>query len=373
MSEVKKALIVGGGIAGMSAAIALRKAGIAVDLVEKHGKNSALGVGIILPGNAVRALDRLGLVNASISVGYAFDGHRMHDAQGHHIREMTEHQTVNGLPAMLGITRTAYSALLTEAAEKAGAQIRYHTQLTEFSQDDEHAQVLFSDGGQASYDLVIAADGIHSTLRPRLFGESGSPVYSGQSSWRYNLPRPENIDRIMLYMGKEGKAGFVPLSRDLMYLFLTDSQTHSAPAPEERLSVLHQRLAEFGGPVAYYRDNAMNDAQQALWKPFNTVDLPAPWYRGRALVIGDAAHATTAHLSQGGAMAIEDAVVLGEELARPGSLAQALERFMARRYARVNFIQSASRQLCRWEIEGTIGPEFATLMSEASRLVEEPC
>lgn len=373
MSEVKTALIAGGGIAGMTAAIALRKAGVHVDVVEKYGRNPAIGVGIILPGNALRALDQLGLAEATIRAGYPFGGSCLHDAQGNHPRDIPEYRMAGEkLPPQLGITRTAYSVLLTDAAEASGARISYHKHITGFEQDEHGAEAYFSDGSHGRYDLVVAADGIHSTLRPRLFGDLGAPVYSGQSSWRYNLPRPEYVDKIMMYLGEDGKTGFVPLRHDLMYLFLTDRQTHQAPTREDALNVLRARLAEFGGPVAYYRDTVINDPDQALWKPFETVDLPSPWYRGRTIVIGDAAHATTAHLGQGGAMAVEDAVVLGEEIAKPGALQAALERFMARRFPRVSFIQSASRQLCRWEIEHTAGADFVGLMGEANLKVREP-
>ena len=102
------------------------------------------------------------------------------------------------------------------------------------------------------------------------------------------------------------------------------------------------------------------------------MSLPRPWYKGRVIIIGDAAHATSAHLGQGGAMAIEDAVVLGEELGRDTDVATAFERVMDRRFERANKIQQWSEQLCRWEIERAPDADHTGVVARAFALVSEP-
>src|SRR5439155_21080227 len=130
--------------------------------------------------------------------------------------------------------------------------------------------------------------------------------------------------------------------------------------PEERLpETMRERLAEFGGPIAVLRDTYITPASEVVYRPVESLLVPAPWYRGRIVLIGDAAHATSPHVGQGAAMAIEDAVVLAEEVTSDsGVTAAALERFMDRRFARCRRIWEISRQLGRWEIEHRHDADF---------------
>src|SRR5260370_17922728 len=147
--------------------------------------------------------------------------------------------------------------------------------------------------------------------------------------WRYNVPRPPEVDNFQLFLGPSGnKAGFVPLAPDLMYILLTEARRESGDGwlriPEERLAeAFRERLLEFGGPVATIRDTYITDSSKVVYRPFETIIVPPPWSRGRVVLIGDAAHAMTAHIAQGSAMAIEDAVVLAEALGTKPTLLKA--------------------------------------------------
>ena len=136
--------------------------------------------------------------------------------------------------------------------------------------------------------------------------------------WRCNVPRPPEVKNFQMFQGKSGnKAGFVPLAPDLMYIFLTEKPKPGADTriPDERLAdAFRDRLQEFGGPVAEIRDRYLTDPSKIVYRPFEEILLPPPWYRGRVVLIGDAAHTMSAHVAQGAAMAIEDAVVLTEEV-----------------------------------------------------------
>jgi 2-polyprenyl-6-methoxyphenol hydroxylase-like FAD-dependent oxidoreductase len=276
-------------------------------------------------------------------------------------------------PAMLGITRAAYSEILTEAARNAGAQLSYQTTVKQLSQDESGVDVTFSEGAPARYEVVVAADGIYSSIRQMIFGSSGAPRYTGQAAWRVNLPRPQEVDTLQLYESEGGrKAGLVPLRNDLMYLFLNDQSPDPSPPKGNLAAMLQERLEAFGGLIGDMRDRHIRDSSEIVWKTFDVVDLPAPWYRGRVIVIGDAAHAATAHLGQGGAMASEDALVLAEELDGRDSVPLALERFMRRRYQRVHLIQEWSHQICKWELEKTPGADPLGLTAKAFELVQQP-
>jgi 2-polyprenyl-6-methoxyphenol hydroxylase-like FAD-dependent oxidoreductase len=374
MAFANRALVVGAGIAGLCAAISLRRRGIEVDVVEKNRENGVLGIGIVLPGNSLRALHSLGVLDRVMAQGFPFGSFVFSDAAGNHPRKVPGALTAGpDYPAMMGITRPDYSAILTEAALAAGARITYESTAESFTQDAGGVDVTLTGGAQARYDILIGADGLHSAIRRKVFGDIAEPVFSGQAGWRINVPRHPGVENLHVYDGGPGgKAGLVPLRRDLMYMWLTDQTSDPTPPKGDLAALLRQKMAGFGGMIAETRDRYLVEGAKVIWKRFDLVDLPTPWYRGRILVIGDGAHATSAHLGQGAALAVEDAVVLGEELAKGADVAAVFERFMARRYERVNLIQSWSHQICRWEIEKTPNADFVGLTARAMELVKQP-
>ena len=120
------------------------------------------------------------------------------------------------------------------------------------------------------------------------------------------------------------------------------------PEPEQLPALLREQLTEYQGLVADAREHIV-DPQQINYRPIESFLLPAPWYKGRVLLIGDAAHASTPHLASGAGMAIEDAVVLSEMLASEAPITQILEGFMSRRYERCRMVVENSLQLVEWE------------------------
>jgi 2-polyprenyl-6-methoxyphenol hydroxylase-like FAD-dependent oxidoreductase len=129
--------------------------------------------------------------------------------------------------------------------------------------------------------------------------------------------------------------------------------------PDQLADLMKDRLGDYTGRVAALREQII-DSAAVVYKPMESVLLPRPWYRGRQLIIGDAAHATTPHLAQGAAMAIEDAVLLGELLGRHSSLPPVLEEFMSRRFKRAKYVVDCSDQIAGWELEqwnGVINPQ----------------
>ena len=137
-----------------------------------------------------------------------------------------------------------------------------------------------------------------------------------------------------------------------MYILLIEKPPPGAPdrAPKERLAaVFRERLEEFGGPIVAAREQIVDD-DEVIVRPVDTIVVPPPWHRGRVVLIGDAAHATSPHVGQGAAQAVEDAVVLAEELARR-EIADALDAFMVRRYERCKLVVEGSAQIGRWEME----------------------
>ncbi len=363
MSSVKRILVVGGGIGGLSAAIALRQPGFDVDVVEKNPAWDVYGVGIIQPGNALHALDKIGLAREAVEQGSPIYGGRLFLTDGKTMIIETDMppSSVDGLPPGNGITRPRLHKILQKHTLESGADVRTGVTLTRLNDRGDGVEVNFTDGEQRDYDLVVGADGLYSQVRGLVFEEAPRPKYTGQLCWRYNLPRIDGLDRIWMFRGPNGSAGFVPIGKDVMYMLTTDKPPSDLPLwpPAAGLAALYrERLSPFGGIVAEHREMVVDD-DAVVVRPLENVLVPPPWHRGRVVLIGDAAHATTPHCGQGAAQAIEDALVLAEELTTERPLAQALEAFMARRFERCKAIVEGSEAIGAWEQDNSLPIDVA--------------
>lgn len=350
--NVEKVLIVGGGIAGLCTAVGLKGSGAVVEIVEQNPKWDVYGVGIIQLANALRALAALGLAEEAIAQGFPMSALVMWRPDGAPIATLPQPPIAGpDFPPQNGIARPKLHAILQKAAQAAGARVRLGLSVQAIEQDGERVRVAFTDGSQGVYDLVVGADGLRSRVRQLVFPEAPSPQYEEQVVWRYNLPRPPEVDNIWMWMG-DPKVGIVPLGPDLMYMFITDAAPGQPPRyPEAALAEeMRKRLDGYRHiPLLARLQEQITDPSKVVLRPFETILVPAPWHRGRVVLVGDAAHAMTAHIAQGAAMAIEDAVVLTEELRRGPSLEAALAAYNRRRFERVRKMVEMSRQLCIWE------------------------
>jgi 2-polyprenyl-6-methoxyphenol hydroxylase-like FAD-dependent oxidoreductase len=352
MTAIGKALVVGGGIGGLTAAVALRRAGIEVDLVEIKSSWSVYGVGIIQPNNVMRALDRVGLAQACVDNGAAYPGWRIFSETNALVFEApASNRSAPAFPPNNGITRPRLQSILQEAAISAGTQARLGVSVKEVMETGQGLLVTCTDDTRKHYDLLIAADGINSASRSRIFGDTVVPRFTGQCVWRYNFARPADLTWGEVYYGNGTKVGLVPMSATTMYMFLVTAEPSNPRMPPDQLAeLMRDRLGDYTGRVGELRD-LITDSAAVVYKPMESVLLPEPWYRGRQLIIGDAAHATTPHLAQGAAMAIEDAVLLGELLGQDRTLESALGEFMSRRFKRAKYVVDCSDQIATWELE----------------------
>lgn len=343
MSAVNNVLIVGGGIGGLCAAIALRRKGIAVDLIELKSQWTVYGVGIIQQSNVVREMAKLGVLDGYLDAAYAFEDVAIYGPGGQQLARIPGQRLAGPeYPANVGISRLALHNVLSTTAMGLGTNVRLGLSVESLSDRGDSVEVVFTDGTDGTYDLVVGADGLFSKVRELLFGDTYQPRFTGQSVWRYNFPRAAQIDHLANYQSAAGNAGLVPLAGNLMYMFLTSHEPANPwMDPATLAEQMRQRLQGFSGLIGELREQ-ITDSSQVVYKPMEVIFVDEPWNRGRVLLIGDAAHATTPHLGQGAGMAIEDAVVLSEELTAGGSVEQQLERFMARRFARCKFISESS-------------------------------
>jgi len=346
MSKIKRVLIAGGGIGGLCAAIGLLRHGIEVDLVEIKQENTTLGVGIIQPANALRALKDLGVMEKCLAAGFQMDEWRYFDAAGTHLHTFRSLRLAGpDIPAYNAVARPAQAKILLDTATELGLRIRFGTEISEIGENGDSVTVTLSDGTTGTYDFVVGADGIRSPLRRRLFGDGYEPISLGHSVWRVNAKRPPELDYQPMYWGVGSKAGLVPLSDSTMYLLLvTDEPGNPLFQKKDMYDLLQQRLQQYGGYIGDVRDTMSRD-DDIVYTPVEEVRLPNSWHKGRVLLIGDAAHSGGPHLSQGAAMAMEDAVVLSELAGEGPPVAEIFDRFMERRYERCRFLQTATREV----------------------------
>jgi 2-polyprenyl-6-methoxyphenol hydroxylase-like FAD-dependent oxidoreductase len=366
MNTVKNALIIGGGIAGMSAAIELRKRGVAVDLVEQDKEWRVYGAGITINGAALRAFKALGIVQQIAELGWCSDGCDICAADGALLGKLpTPRLAGSDIPGSGGILRPVLARILSQATLASGTAVRLGVTFTAIEPHTQAVDVSFTDGTRARYDLVVGADGLYSKVRPAMFPQAPKPRYTGQGCWRAVVPRLPGIAGASMFMGRMTKAGVNPVSKDEMYLFCLDHHQTNERIPEDQWAArLTGLLAEFSGPVGQLRDG-LNAQSRILYRPLESLFMPAPWHRGRVVLAGDAAHATTPHLACGAAISVEDAIVLAEELDRGSSVEAALSAYVARRFERCKMVVENSLRLGEIEISGGSKDEHAQVMRDS--------
>jgi 2-polyprenyl-6-methoxyphenol hydroxylase-like FAD-dependent oxidoreductase len=375
MPAVSSVLVVGGGLAGAATAIHLAAGGVAVDLVEIKPDAAALGSGITLQGNALRELRSLGVWEQAQAAGYPFDvtGIRAPDPNGSVVAEVPDAKTGGpDLPAAMGMPRPELARILLDRATEVGVKVRFGTTFTELTQDEDGVDVTFSDGSTGRYDVVVGADGVRSWTR-RALGINLETRSIGMGIWRAFGPRPASVTRTDLYYGGPSFiAGYCPTGEDSLYAYIVEpAQDRSGLSPDEQLATMKQLSQAYHGPWDEIRET-LTDPSRVNYTWFETHVLEEPWNRGRVVLIGDAAHTCPPTIAQGGAMALEDAVVLAELLTTRQTLDQDLwDTFTARRYQRAKTVVDASNQLAQWQIDHVQG-DIPGLMRSIAMLTSQP-
>lgn len=367
MALVNKVLVVGGGIGGMCAAIQLRKQGIAVDLVEISPEWTVYGAGITVSGPTLRALRSVGVVDEVVRRGGHWSAIDICNADGVVLNTVPMAHAVGAdeLPPAGGIMRPVLADILGQACRAAGVQVRLGLSFARINQDAEGVDVVFTDGSQGRYDLVIGADGVNSKVREALFPGAPVPRFSGQGSWRCVVPRTRCNSTI--FMGATTKAGLNPVSDTESYLFVLDHRDNFDFIPAAQWpALLAELLQEFGGDLAGIRQGLLDgNSYSIVYRPLMGLMMDAPWHRGRVVLLGDAVHATTPHLASGAGIAVEGAVVLAEELARCQFLEGALTAYAGRRYDRARLVVSSSLRMGEIEQAGGSKEEHTQVMLHA--------
>ena len=341
--EVNSTLVVGGGIGGLTAAIALRKQGIEVEIIERDPDWSVYGVGIIQQMNVIRAMGQLDLLDAYLSKACGFDRTTIFVGPGGVKDASFETPRLAGpnYPSNAGIRRRDLQRVLGDRAQELGAKVRLGLTVSDIQDDGEGVDVRFSDGSTGRYDVVVGADGVFSQIRGMVLPEAQKPRYTGQWVWRYNLPRPADMDGIQIFAGP-CNGGLVPMTDDLMYIFLLSQEEEGRMLPVVGAAEAMRNCVRMPPPQIAALLGQITDDKGVVARPLEVVFVEGDWHRGRVVLIGDAVHASTPHLAQGAGMAIEDGIVLAEELVKADSPEAAFTAYRARRFERARYVAENS-------------------------------
>jgi 2-polyprenyl-6-methoxyphenol hydroxylase-like FAD-dependent oxidoreductase len=325
-------LIIGGGIGGLTSAIALGAKGHRVTVIEKEAEWKVYGVGITQQSNVVRAMAHLGVIGDYLEAGFGFDFVEVWLPDGTRAARIPSPKLVEGLPANVGIGRRAVHDVLLRRARMAGAEVQ---------------------------------------TRKMLFPDAPAPEFTGQGVWRHNFPRSADMDCLQASEGAIG-IGLAPLSATTMYMFATTPEPGNPFYPDDQLAAaMRGKLAGVAQHLAALKEQIV-DNDEVVYRPLEWLFLTGSWHRGRVVLLGDAAHATTPHLGQGAGMAIEDAIVLAEEIDRHDTPEAAFCAYHSRRFERCRYIVEASLAICRGQLGQGPRIEQAKAARDMLEIVSQP-
>jgi FAD-dependent urate hydroxylase len=360
---MRRVLVVGCGLAGMAAARGLRAIGDRVDVVEVRRELCEPGAGLLLTGNAVSALDDLGLGRALREAGRLVDMIAFADERGAELFQLD----LAGRPGwadFVSIHRKALQAILL--VDDASDRVRLGVSVDALELRETGVRVRFSTGESVDYDLVIGADGMRSRVRELAFGGAAADAIPGFAGWRFITRCPPDLSRALYMLGNGRTLLLHPLAGGEVYCGAGPVDTGIADADDgDDLSRLRAAFCDFGGPAKSVLENV--DEGTSLIPTLYWQTPRATFTRGRCVLIGDAAHTCAPTLSQGAALAFEDAAVLCELLARGDDLDANLRAYEARRAPRVEPVLRESR--ARIEANRAVDPSRLELRNQVLRKV----
>jgi 2-polyprenyl-6-methoxyphenol hydroxylase-like FAD-dependent oxidoreductase len=342
---IDNAIIIGGGIGGLTAAIALQRRGIAAHVYEAAPELRAVGAGLWVPVNALRVLDRLGVAEAVRRAGAALDQAELLDHRGSVLQSVD----LRAVEQRYGFTTIAiHRARLHDAllAELADGTLHLGKACKQIEQGPQAVRVQFADGSAVAGSVAVAADGVRSAIRRQLF-PAAQLRYSGQTSYRAVvravLP-PELRGGGQEIWGPGRRFGFSSIGSGEVYWYATLDAPPGLPETTGQAKARLQALfATFPRPVSDLIA-AAEEQQLIRTDMYDLRPLPA-WHQGRVVLLGDAAHATTPNLGQGGAQAIEDAYVLADSLARHAEPPDAFADYQRIRQPKATMVVNRSWQM----------------------------
>jgi FAD-dependent urate hydroxylase len=336
--EGVRVLVVGAGIAGLAATRALRAWGAAVDVVERAAGPDGDGFGIYLPGNAARALDALGLGTAVAERAVRIRRQRVSDHRGRLLFDVDVAGLWNDVGPCLALHRADLREVLLDGV--AGAPIRWGMSVRSIapsSASSDQVLVTLNDATIDGYDLVVGADGVRSTVRRLVFGETedaaGGPRPVGQYARRFLAKWPDAAPVWSVMLGRGATFLSIPIGGGLAYCYC-DTGLDRRDVP------VRDVLRDFAEPVPTLLAAAEGVPHGAVVEEVAV----RPWSRDMVVLVGDAAHATSPNMAEGAAMAFEDAIVLAESLSEAATIRAGVTAYEDRRRPRTGWVAAQTHR-----------------------------
>lgn len=342
-----KAIVIGAGIGGLTAGIALRQAGYEVEIYDRVRDLRPIGAGISLWSNGVKVLNRLGLGEKIAEIGGQMNRMEYRHLSGNLLNEIS----LAPLIASVGqrpypVARRDLQNMLLESFESLGNKVTLGAKCIEVVESDRDVTAKFEDGSTATGDVLVAADGVHSILREYILKERVSPQYGGYVNWNGLVPISEDLapaDMWAIYVGEHKRASMMPVAGDRFYFFfdvpLPKGTTSDRANYQTELKAYFQGWAE---PIQLLIDRL--DPATIARVEIHDVGPISKMVQGRVALLGDAAHATCPDLGQGGCQAMEDGLVLTNYLVSTNlSVVDALNRYETERKTRTTEIVNKAR------------------------------
>ncbi|MBW4464247.1 MAG: FAD-dependent urate hydroxylase HpxO [Pegethrix bostrychoides GSE-TBD4-15B] len=340
-----KIVIIGAGIGGLTAGIALKQAGYQVEIYDRVRELRPVGAGISLWSNGVKVLNRLGLGQQMAKIGGQMDRMQYRSKTGELLND------VDLLPLITEVGQRPYPVARAELQEMLrqayGDEIKTEHCCIGVEQNQQSATAIFENGQRATGDLVIAADGIRSVLRQHVLGEAVQPSYAGYINWNGLVPASPDLapdNSWVIYVGDHKRASMMPVSERRFYFFFDVPLPSDTPADPSRYQAeLFEHFKGWADPVQRLIERI--DPDKTARPPIHDIRPFERFVRGRVALLGDAAHATCPDLGQGGCQALEDAFVLMQYLMTTNvTVEYALSRYEQDRMARANPVVEKARK-----------------------------
>jgi 2-polyprenyl-6-methoxyphenol hydroxylase-like FAD-dependent oxidoreductase len=337
-----KILINGGGIAGLTCAIALQKLGIETVVYESTPEIKPVGAGLVIQSNAIRALEYLGIEDKIIEAANPINQIAIIDEKANVVKKQKPSSINRELFAGLAIHRhTLHQILKSYLPENL---LFTSKKANSFLNKDGKVILQFEDGSNAEGDFLISADGINSNIRLQLLPDS-KPRYAGYICWRSVIDNSDlKISEATETWGSKGRFGIVPINENKIYWYATiNCNQFDVKINHYNLKKLKEHFSDYHSTVHEILEKSSNE--KLIKNPICDIKPLNQFAFNKVLLIGDAAHATTPNLGQGACQAIEDVMVLHQEIVSGKDVESAFKSFEKRRMDKAKYIINTSRKL----------------------------
>jgi len=342
-----KAIVIGAGIGGLTAGIALRQAGYEVEIYDRVRDLRPIGAGISLWSNGIKVLNRLGLGDKMAAIGGQMDRMEYRHLSGTLLNEISLSPLITEVGQRpYPVARRDLQNMLLEAFEASGGKLTLGAKCIGVVESDRDITAKFEDGNTATGEVLVASDGVNSILREYVLGEKVEPKYGGYVNWNGLVAVSDDLapaDMWAIYVGEHKRASLMPVAGDRFYFFFDVPLPKGTTCDRANYQAeLKKHFAGWAKPVQLLIERL--DPETVARVEIHDVGPISRMVKGRVALIGDAAHATCPDLGQGGCQAMEDGLVITNYLVSTNlSVADALIRYEKERKVRTTEVVVKAR------------------------------